>query len=580
MDRKKLKLVLIPALTTMNDALRALEDSREQILFVTDRGNKLLGTVTDGDIRRHILAGNSLRDRIDRAMRKEFRSVRVDDPNRDSISLKLMKEHLLTKIPVLDRKGVIVDVVCWAEIAKELIEGRPTVAIIPARGGSKGIRNKNLKLIGGKPLLSYVIEICQETPEIDRVIVSTDSDEIKAVAVAHNGVIVVDRPAQFATDGSPSEEAILHAVETLDDQGLDFGTVIFVQATSPLSEPEDFSKLIRKVTEEGYDSAVFCVEDYGYFFGIDDVLTPRLPRQVLTPKKRETGNAWVFRKEGFLRHHCRLFGTVGTCTIEYPKNLEIDTEYDLLIVGKLLEVAQRKKYNLYYHSRRPEGVPQAFEEGYWHIITDPDGNVRDRQEEALQRIEDVRNITELINGLPGGRMLDIGCGMGDLLSTIRNHWEKHGVEVSTTAAQHAAQHGRIHVGSLHEAGYPQEYFDLVVLYHVIEHLPRPEDEILLIRNLLKQAGTLIVGTPDFDGAMAERYQGRYRLLHDQTHVSLFSRISLRHFLEDHGFEIQRETFPFFDTRFFTRKNLLRLLDPNGVSPPFWGSFMTFYCKKR
>jgi len=580
MDNKKFKSLLMPASISVKDALYTLEGTKEQILFVTDPTNRLLGTVTDGDIRRHIVAGNLLGDSIDRVMRKEFRSVFNDDPDKDRLSRRLMKENSLAKIPVLDRNGVIVDVLQWTEIIKDLKDDRPTVAIIPARGGSKGILHKNIKIISGKPLISYVIEICRETPEIDHIVVSTDSDEIKKVAETHDGVLILDRPKELATDESTSEDAILHAIQSLESQGLDFGTVIFVQATSPLSEPSDFSRLIKKIHEEGYDSAVFCVDDYGFFFGIDDVLSPRLPRQIRTPKKRETGNAWAFRKEGFLRHKCRLFGDVGTCNIDYPKNLEIDTDCDLFMVGKILEVSQRKKHNLYYGTRNPEGKPRGFEDEYWHVVTDPDGIVRNRQEETSQRLEDILGITEFINGLPGGRMLDIGCGMGDLLSAVDDKWEKHGLEISKTAANYAARHGHIHVGSLRDAGYPNEHFDLIVLYHVIEHLPHPEDEILLIRNLLKQAGMLIVGTPDFGGAMAERYKERFRLLHDKTHISLFTRISLRHFIEDNAFEIEREEFPFFDTRFFTKENLLRLLDSNGVSPPFWGSFMTFYCRKK
>jgi hypothetical protein len=90
---------------------------------------------------------------------------------------------------------------------------------------------------------------------------------------------------------------------------------------------------------------------------------------------------------------------------------------------------------------------------------------------------------------------------------------------------------------------------------------------------------LIVGTPNFDSACARRFGERYRLLHDQTHISLFSRESLDRFLWDHGFFVERVEFPYFETRYFTTENFERLKDKDGVSPPFYGNIMTFYCRK-
>ena len=453
-----------------------------------------------------------------------------------------------------------------------------TIAIIPARGGSKGILYKNIKLLAGKPLIHYVIETCIKTPGISGVYVSTDSREIKESVQEFKEVIVIDRPAELAADNTTSEDALLHAVKEISESGTIFDTILFPQATSPLSNPEDFSNLLE-IIKEGHDSAAFYSEDYGFFFDESDVLSPRLPRQVREPRKREAGNAWAFKKDGFLESGSRLFGRVGLCKIEFPKNLEIDDDNDLQIVERLLLLKERKASKLYYKVRKIEGNDK-FEENYWGAVVDPDGKERNRLEEKEQRIADIKEELSYINRQPSGRILDIGCGMGDLLSAVDNSWEKHGLEVSKYAAAEAAKHGAIYEGRLEDAPFSDEFFDLITMLHVVEHLDQPEETIIKVRDILKHNGTLIIATPDFDGALARRFGDNYRLLHDKTHISLFSRISLRHFLEDFGFEIEREEFPFFDTRYFTEENLLRLFDTSTISPPFWGNFMTFYCRKK
>ena len=114
-----------------------------------------------------------------------------------------------------------------------------SVAIIPARGGSRGIPRKNLRVIAGKPLLAYTIEHALATPSIDRVVVSTDDVEIGTVAARH-GAEVIWRPAEISGDRASSEAALLHALDELaarDDYRPDL--VVMLQATSPLRRPDD-----------------------------------------------------------------------------------------------------------------------------------------------------------------------------------------------------------------------------------------------------------------------------------------------------------------------------------------------------
>ena len=87
-------------------------------------------------------------------------------------------------------------------------------------------------------------------------------------------------------------------------------------------------------------------------------------------------------------------------------------------------------------------------------------------------------------------------------------------------------------------------------------------------------------TPNFDSGVARRFGKNYRLLHDKTHISLFSDCGLKQLLEDYGFFIDRIDYPFFETEYFTKENLLRLFDTQKVSPPFYGNVMTIYARKK
>jgi hypothetical protein len=156
---------------------------------------------------------------------------------------------------------------------------------------------------------------------------------------------------------------------------------------------------------------------------------------------------------------------------------------------------------------------------------------------------------------------------------------RQGVEVSRFAGEHARTWGEIHIGTLESARYADASFDAVVLHHVIEHVEDPSALLQEIFRVLAPGGRLVLGTPDFDSAAARRFGERFRLLSDPTHISLFSCESMHRFVTAHGFVIERVSFPYFETRHFTSENLLRMLNADAISPPFYGSFMTFYLRK-
>ena len=96
---------------------------------------------------------------------------------------------------------------------------------------------------------------------------------------------------------------------------------------------------------------------------------------------------------------------------------------------------------------------------------------------------------------------------------------------------------------------------------------------------LKKNGVFILETPDFDSAAARRFGNKFRLLKDKTHISLFSQDSLIRFVRKYNFKIIDINYPFFETPFFTKSNLLKIFKTSKISPPFYGSVITLFLKK-
>lgn len=204
-----------------------------------------------------------------------------------------------------------------------------TVAVIPARGGSKGIRDKNITRIDNMPLIYYAIDFCLNTPIIDKVVVSTDSKLYEKIIKKRYGtkVEVVDRSEEAASDTATSEDAMIDALSRIKYHDIS----CLVQCTSPFTEPGDMTRLVREVKDRGKDSATFYTEDWHYFKEIHEInrIVKWLPRQQRIPLSRIAGNAWAFRTPGFLKAENRLFGDMGFVKIDEWKTLEIDTFADV-----------------------------------------------------------------------------------------------------------------------------------------------------------------------------------------------------------------------------------------------------------
>lgn len=250
------------------------------------------------------------------------------------------------------------------------------LAIIPARGGSKGIPRKNITPIGGKPLLAWSIEAAKESKYINRIVVSTDDNEIEAVAKANNAE-VVQRPSEISGDSASSESAIIHCIEYLEkNENYKSDLVVFLQATSPLTTYVDIDNCIDTLLNENADSAT-TISDFHYFIwkkndlneieGINHNKSFRPRRQDREDQFIETGAVYIFKTEGFLKAKHRFFGKTVGSYMPPERVFEIDEPIDF----KIAEILLKEQLIL----RKKLALPQAIEA----VLFDFDGVMTDNK---------------------------------------------------------------------------------------------------------------------------------------------------------------------------------------------------------
>ncbi|WP_395638395.1 cytidylyltransferase domain-containing protein [Pseudolysinimonas sp.] len=212
------------------------------------------------------------------------------------------------------------------------------VAVIPARGGSKGVPGKNLRRVGGIPLVARAVAAARDASRVDRVVVSTDDAEIAAVA-REWGAEVVDRPADLSGDTASSESALLHALDVLGGHGIEAGILVFLQATSPFIDAADLDDAIGRVAEGPEDVVFSAAQAWGFLWrhgaegmtGVNHDPAARPRRQDREPEYLETGAFYVLDAAGFRVARHRFFGRTGVAVVEERHALEIDTEEQLRI---------------------------------------------------------------------------------------------------------------------------------------------------------------------------------------------------------------------------------------------------------
>lgn len=213
-----------------------------------------------------------------------------------------------------------------------------SLAIILARGGSKGIINKNLTNFCGKPLIQWTIEHCKNSEFVNEIYVSSDSDEILNFANS-TGVKTILRPRELSTDNSSSEDAWMHALEFIyKERGCLLDFILAPQVTSPIRDRNDFDNAIKIVIDKKLDSLLSVNEIKDFFIweiknknftSSNYDFKNRLRRQLINPQYHENGSFYIFKPEILKKYKNRLGGKIGYYIMEEFKSFQIDEFEDL-----------------------------------------------------------------------------------------------------------------------------------------------------------------------------------------------------------------------------------------------------------
>ena len=211
-----------------------------------------------------------------------------------------------------------------------------TVAIIPARGGSKGIPGKNIKPFLGVPLVAHSINAARHAENVSDVIVSSDDDAILETAERY-GALTVRRPIEISGDEASSESALLHAIKT-HESCEDAETIVFLQCTAPLTTSAEIDRIIRERKRLAADTAFSVVEVHAFLWEIrpdgtgigvnHDASKQRQRRQDRPEQYRETGAVYAFDKSGFVEAGQRFFGKSVPVVLPDASEIDLDTLRD------------------------------------------------------------------------------------------------------------------------------------------------------------------------------------------------------------------------------------------------------------
>ncbi len=229
-----------------------------------------------------------------------------------------------------------------------MYKGKKILAIIPARGGSKGVPRKNIRILAGKPLIAWTLEEAKRSKYIDKCIVSTEDEEIKSVAEAWGGNVPFMRPMELAQDNTPGIEPVLHAIKMLP--GYDF--VVLLQVTSPLRTVEDIDGAIAYCLNRDCESCVSVTEVehspyWMYQIDIQDQLKPILKiekeksfqRQKL-PKVYQLNGAVYVASVEFVQKEQEF---IGEETLGYVMPQERSYDIDTMMDFEVAEVLMKKR---------------------------------------------------------------------------------------------------------------------------------------------------------------------------------------------------------------------------------------------
>ncbi len=215
------------------------------------------------------------------------------------------------------------------------------LAIIPARGGSKGLPRKNIIDLNGKPLIAWTIEASLNSKYISKTVVSSDDDEILNISEKYNSE-TIKRPSELALDTTSSEAVIKHVVEDLKQKNQEFDYIILLQPTSPLRNSENIDNAFDLLFKKNKATAVISVceienkllkafkqDDEGFIEGVSNNKYPFMRRQDLPKTYLSNGAIYIIRVDEFIKYNSFLTNKTISYIMNKNNSMDIDTKKDI-----------------------------------------------------------------------------------------------------------------------------------------------------------------------------------------------------------------------------------------------------------
>lgn len=214
------------------------------------------------------------------------------------------------------------------------------IVLIPARGGSKGIQNKNLIEIGGKPLIAWTILAAKKHFPMEAIFVSTDSNEIMSVAKSYGAQVPFQRPAEISTDIASTEDVVLHFLEWLERSRFEFDNLVLMQTTSPIRKNFSIKDAVKLFEIESADSLVTVCKSQKFIWR--NLKNPQASYDIYNRPRRqdikpcddtyfENGSFYITKKEIYKNLKNRLGGKIVMYEMTPEESFEIDDLFDLEI---------------------------------------------------------------------------------------------------------------------------------------------------------------------------------------------------------------------------------------------------------
>ncbi|MEM9696276.1 MAG: acylneuraminate cytidylyltransferase family protein [Myxococcota bacterium] len=224
------------------------------------------------------------------------------------------------------------------------------LAVVPARGGSKGVPRKNLHPVAGQPLIGWTLDAALASDCVDRVVVSSEDDEILAVAARWGDAIPLRRPPELALDTTPGIEPVLHAIEA---QAETFTRVVLLQPTSPLRTAADIDAMMAWMVAESVPCCLsvspaghpphwtFTLDDRHHLERVVDA-PPPIQRQQAPDYVALNGALYAAEVPWLLQHRTFLHADSRAWVMPVERSLDVDSAFDLELCEAVLERRERE----------------------------------------------------------------------------------------------------------------------------------------------------------------------------------------------------------------------------------------------